>query len=427
MSTNKALAWIAAATLVIIGGVMIVSVGNNKAEAPGTESAAALEPLPDLGQAEVDALVERLGLPESDQTVKELVPGWTRPNKMLVFIDRPDRIAWLQDAAPGVELVGLYQRGNVAEREAEALPHAPGADAFINVFPNVLCNANVIRAAGQLKWLHSYGAGVGDCIAVSPEIASGKFLFTNSQKLRGRWVAENIFAMMVSLARGVDLQVRMNITHGREWMKDGKLMLPDVGHRGMLLQGRTLLIVGLGGIGTELARMAHGIDMKVIATRNSSREGPDFVEYVGLSDELPELIGKADVVAMTAPLTPETEGMFNGAMFNRMKKGAMFVSVSREDVVVKQDLIDALESGQVGAAGMNANTGMPGERAPLAPNDPLWSAPNMLYITHNAAPARPAEGYMSDSELSWAIAREQVRRYVAGEKMLSVVDVERGY
>ncbi len=406
---------------------MIVSLGNRQAEPQAEESTATLEPLPDLSKAEVNALVKRLGLPESKQTVQELVPGWAMPKMMLVFIDRPDRIAWLQKAAPGVELIGLYQKGTVAQREAEALPYAPDADAFINVFPNVLCNAKVIRAAKKLKWLHSYGAGVADCIAVSPEIASGEFLFTNSQKLRGRWVAENIFAMMVSLARGVDLQARMNITHGRDWMNDGKLMLPDVGHRGILLEGRTLLVVGLGGIGTELAKMAHGIGMKVIATRNSSRNGPDYVDYVGLSDELSELIGRADVVAMTAPLTPETEGMFNAAMFHRMKKGALFVSVSREDVVVKQDLIEALESGQVGAAGMNANSGMPGERPPLAPDDPQWSAPNMLYITHSAAPARPAEGFMSDSELSWEIAREQVRRYVAGEKMLSVVDVERGY
>ncbi len=416
-----------AAALVIAGGLIVVSLGDKQAEPQAEKSTAALEPLPDLSMAEVTALVERLGLPESKQTVRELVPGWTKPKKMLVFIDRPDRIAWLQKAAPDVELIGLYQKGTVAEREAEALPYAPDADSFINVFPNILCNANVVRAAKKLKWLHSYGAGVGDCIAVSPEIASGEFLFTNSQKLRGRWVAENIFAMMVSLARGVDLQARMNITHGRDWIIDGKLMLPDVGHRGILLEGRTLLVVGLGGIGTELAKMAHGIGMKVIATRNSSRNGSDYVKYVGLSDELPELIGKADVVAMTAPLTPETRGMFNTAMFNRMKKGALFVSISREDVVVKQDLISALESGQVGAAGMNANSGMPGERAPLASNDPQWSAPNMLYITHSAAPARPAEGFMSDSELSWEIAREQVRRYVAGEKMLSVVDVKRGY
>ena len=162
------------------------------------------------------------------------------------------------------------------------------------------------------------------------------------------------------------------------------------------MEGRTLLVVGLGGIGTELAKMAHGIGMKVIATRETSHQGPDFVDYVGLSDELPTLIGKADVVAMTAPLTPETRGLFNAAMFARMKRSSIFVSIAREDVFVKQDLINALKSGQLGAAGMNANTGAPGERPPLTPNDPMWSAPNLLYTTHGAAPAIPADGYQSE-------------------------------
>jgi phosphoglycerate dehydrogenase-like enzyme len=409
-------AWMAlAAASILAAGAM----ADMPAWAQAPKPAAKLAPIPDPSQAEVDALMKEAGIRESAKTVKELVPGWTKPKMMLVHIDRPDRIAWLQKAAPGVKLIGLYQKGTIAEREAEAMPYAADADAFIYVLPNVLCDAKVLAAAKKLKWLHSYGAGVDDCIGVSPLVASGKFLLTNSQKIRSRGLAEDVFAMTVALMRGMDLEARMDA--GK------RLDRPDWGDRGMQMEGRTVLVVGLGGIGTEYAKLVHGIGMKVIATRNSSHEGPAFVDYVGLSDELPKLIGKADVVAMCAPLTPETKGMFNAAMFKRMKRSAIFVNVSREDVVVQKDLIAALKSGQVGAAAMYANTGAPGERPPLAPNDPLWSAPNMLYTTHGMAPMTPAEDNDSGAVRSWILAREEIRRYVAGDKMLNVVDVKRGY
>lgn len=409
----------------LAAGVMTIGimVRERPAEAQNASSAV-LAPLSDPSQAEVDALVKKLGLNQSAKAVKDLVPGWTKPKMMLVHIDRPDRLAWLQKAVPGVKLIGVYQKGTRVQNEAEAMPYAADADAFIYALPNILCDENLIQAARKLKWIHYYGAGVDDCIAASPAVADGKFLFTNSQKLRGRWVAENAFAMMVTLMRGMDVMVRMDV--GK------KLVQPHWGERGWQMEGRTLLVVGLGGVGTELAKMAHGIGMKVIATRANSHEGPDYVDYVGLSGELPALIGNADVVAMTAPLTPETKNMFNAAMFARMKRGAIFVNISREDVVVPFDLIAALKSGQLGAAGMNANgatanSSAPGERPALADRDPLWSAPNMLYITHNAAPVTPAEGFDTDAETAWLISREEMRRYAAGDKMLSVVDVQRGY
>lgn len=413
---SRSRTWIAlaAASIVTLGAL-----ASTPALAQG-DAEKTLAPIADLSQSEVDALIKEAGLTESKQTVKELVPDWIKPKMMLVHVDRPDRIAWLQKAVPGVELVGVYQKGTVEQRQAEALPYAPDADAFVNVLPNVLCDEKVVRAAKKLKWLHSFGAGVNDCIGVSPTVASGKYLLTNSQKIRSRALAEDVFAMMVALMRGIDLEARMNA--GK------KLEPPEWGERGMQMEGRTVLVVGLGGIGTEFAKMAHGIGMNVIATRASSREGPDFVDYVGLANELPELIGKADVVAMCAPLTPETKGMFNTAMFNRMKRGAVFVNVSREDVAPKQDLLNALKSGQVGAAAMYANIGVPGERMPLTPDDPLWSAPNFLYTSHGMAPMIAVD---EDTHGMWArtwiLTRELMRRYAAGDKMLAVVDVHRGY
>jgi phosphoglycerate dehydrogenase-like enzyme len=368
------------------------------------------DPIP---EGDVAALIKQYGLVESKQTAKEMVKDWTKPKMMLVAVDRPDRLAWLQEAVPDVKLVAVRQRGTLAQNEAEALPYAVDADAFVGAQPPRLCIEGLIKAAKNLKWIQEPGAGVDDCIDASPEIAAGKFLFTDGTKLKGN-VAENVIGMMVTLMRAEDLQVKMDL--------QPHIQRPDFGQRGWQMGGRTLLVVGLGGIGTDVARVGHALGMHVIATRASSHDGPDFVDYVGLSNELPDLIGKADVVAVTAPYTAETKGMFNAAMFARMKKGAIFVSTSREQLVVEPDLAAAVKSGQVGAAGFEINIG--------AMHEPegLWGLPNVLITTHDGAPLVEAKGAVSQNENVWLMMRENMRRYTAGERMLSVAQITtRGY
>jgi len=384
-----------------------------QAQSGGGQSAAAAGPIP---EGDVTALIKQEGLVESGKSAREMTPGgWVKPKMMLVAIDRPERLAWLQSAVPDVKLVGVYQRGTLAEKEAEVAPYIADADALVHVAPDVLCTANNIKAARKLKWIHDLEAGAEFCINL-PEVKAGKFLFSDSQKLWSEGVADNTIAMMVALMRGTDLFVRMDM--------DQTIKQPAFGARGWQIEGRTLLVVGLGGIGTEVASMAHGLGMKVIATRNSSHDGPDYVDYVGLANELPDLIGKADVVAMEAPVTPETTGVFNAAMFARMKRGAIFIDVTRDEHWVKSDLIAALKSGQVGAAGLGITTpeGIPD-------HDPLFSAPNVIIETHGGAPAAPAEGTTDPTTdvKGWLVTRENMRRYANGEKMLSLVDTARGY
>ena len=392
-------------------GILAILAHTMPAQAQGAAPPArTLAPIP---EGDVGALIKKYGLIESRQTAKEMVPDWTRPKMMLVAVDRPDRLAWLQEAVPDVKLVAVRQRGTLAQNEAEAMPYAAEADAFVGAQPPRLCIEGLIKAATKLKWIQEPGAGIDDCRDASPEIAAGKFLFTDGTRLKGN-VAENLLGMMITLMRAEDLQVKMDMAP--------HIQRPDFGQRGWQIAGRTLLVVGLGGIGTDIARDAHALGMHVIATRASSHEGPDFVDYVGLSGELPDLIGKADVVAVAAPYTPETKGMFDAAMFARMKKGAIFVSTSREQLVVEPDLAAALKSGQVGAAGMEVNIG------PLHEPDALWGVPNMLITTHDGAPLVEAEGAVSQNENLWLMMRENMRRYTEGDKMLSVAEIaKRGY
>jgi phosphoglycerate dehydrogenase-like enzyme len=93
------------------------------------------------------------------------------------------------------------------------------------------------------------------------------------------------------------------------------------------VNGRTMLVVGLGGIGTEVAKRAHALGMTVIATRNSGTDGPDYVAEVGLPDKLHAFAGRADVIVSTLPLTPETKGLMNKAFFDAAKRGALFINV----------------------------------------------------------------------------------------------------
>ncbi|MFB3077931.1 MAG: NAD(P)-dependent oxidoreductase [Lysobacterales bacterium] len=156
--------------------------------------------------------------------------------------------------------------------------------------------------------------------------------------------------------------------------------------------------------------------MRVLATRGSSREGPDYVEYVGLADEAIKLATQADVVVNAAPLTDATRGMFDKEFFAAMKSSAYFVSVGRGPSTVTEDLVAALRSGQIAGAGLDVV-----DPEPLPRSHPLWSIPRVIITPHVAAMS--AETF----QRILALVSENLRRYVAGEPLLSVVDIERGY
>jgi phosphoglycerate dehydrogenase-like enzyme len=177
-----------------------------------------------------------------------------------------------------------------------------------------------------------------------------------------------------------------------------------------------MLVVGLGGIGTEVASRAHGLNMRVIATRNSRREGPDYVEYVGLADEYVELAKRADVVVNATPLTPDTRGMFDERFFAAIKQGAYFINIGRGESVITDALVGALRRGRLGGAGLDVT-----DPEPLPPGHPLWSMSNVIITPHVAT----SSDFRSDRTIT--LVAENVRRYVRGDKLLSVVDLEQGY
>lgn len=344
----------------------------------------------------VAAMIEHLGLRESATASRDL-PGWSKPTKVVAWLDSPERLQALQTAIPGVEIVLAAD----LDAATEAIEDAQVVMGY--------CNQELLEQGKQVHWVQVYSAGVENCVA-APAMRANDRILTNGQRIASPALAEHAIAMMMALARGLDIY-HANQIRG-VWDRRGDLSRDSF----MELEGRTLLVVGLGGIGSQAAKRGHGLGMRVIATRNSRRSGPSYVDYVGLADELLTLAAQADVVINTAPLTDQTRGMFNAAFFDAMKPNAYFVSVGRGASTVTDDLIAAINSGSIAGAGLDVT-----DPEPLPEGHPLWTTPRVIISPHTAG--------RSDRSLErlFLLAQENLRRYVAGEPLLSMVNIERGY
>jgi phosphoglycerate dehydrogenase-like enzyme len=279
-----------------------------------------------------------------------------------------------------------------------------GTDAVIG-----LCNtATMDNATSDLLWLHNFTVGMDRCAGL-PEAQTSNRVFTNSKRLSGPAIAQHSIAMLLSIAQGLPAYQRAQAANNWNRSLAGRKGFGE-------LQNKTLLVVGLGGIGTQIASRAHGLGMRVLATRNSSREGPAYVDYVGLADELHALAARADVVVNALPLTVKTTGIFNKAFFTAIKPGAIFLSVGRGKSTVTADLVSALESGKLYGAGLDVT-----DPEPLPADSPLWQMDNVI-ITPHISSAGP------DSMQRIAIITvENLRRYLAGERLLNRVNMRAGY
>ena len=367
-----------------------------------------------LNDQEVAATMGKLGLVLTEKTSSEMQKGWAPPKKAIVFTEgSPQWLPWLKSAAPNLKYV-YFDKGERGPLSKEILAELADADVQIGGS----CSKEILKAAKNLKVIISAHVGVEGCFSgdTPARLLSNDVLLTNQKRTYGVPIATHAIAMMLSLQRGLDLYVRM--ADKEKWVKTppGRLEYP---------QGGTMLVVGLGGLGTDVARLGNVLGMKIIGTRATSREKPDFVDYVGLSSELPDLVGKADVVVSAVPLIKATAHMFNADIFSRMKKGALFINVSRGGVVDSDALVAALKSGQVGGAGLDVT-----EPEPLPPGHPLWHAPNIIITPHMSAHFS-TDGSVEEpgnhTVEAWAIMRENLRRYAAGDRLYSVVDPKLGY
>jgi phosphoglycerate dehydrogenase-like enzyme len=305
--------------------------------------------------------------------------------------------AELRAVAPNVRVFANLTR-------EEALAHAAEADGADARF----LSAEFIAKAPKLVWAQAMGVGVDRWMHLEPLVKNDRIQLANLRGSSGPAIAEHAFAMLLALTR--DLRLHLENQREGRWARDGS------GVRPIALAGRTMLVVGLGGIGSEVAERAHGFGMRVIATRRSDAPSPSWIEHVGKPGELLAMLPEADVVAICVPLTPETEHLFDAKAFAAMKKESYLVNVARGKIVDTQALLAALESKHLAGACLDVT-----DPEPLPPAHPLWKLRNIVITPHVS----------SDAELTddrqWAAFKENFRRFGAGEPLLNVVDKQKGY
>ena len=329
-------------------------------------------------------------------------PTVSAPNEaaVLTYLARSipaEDLAELRTAAPNLRVIEGLSR-------AEALKLAPEVDGIDGRY----CSAEFLRAAGKLRWVQSTSAGVERYIAVTELRDNDRIVLTNMQAVHGPTIADHAFAMLLALTR--DLPYYLDPAHRGNWNRRGS------GAEPIALHGRTLLVVGLGGIGTEVARRGKGFGMRVVATRRSDTPPPSFVDRQTTPDKLMELLAEADVVALCVPLTRQTERMIGARELAALKKGAYLINVGRGKVLDTDALVEALQSGHLAGACLDVT-----DPEPLPSDHPLWSMSNVVITPHTSGRSALTR------ERRNAVYLENLRRFGTGEPLLNVVDKAAGY
>lgn len=265
-------------------------------------------------------------------------------------------------------------------------------------------NRSLFENAKQLKWVQVWAAGVDGILF--PEFVDSDVILTSAKGFVGTHLADQAWALILGLLRGVGRSVRE-----RTW--DNKMSIRLATWE---LGERTLGIVGLGGTGIEVARRAQGFEMHVIAVDTETVEAPTFVHEIWKMDRFDDLLAESDIVCICAPLTPETEGMFDDAAFQKMQSHALLINVTRGKIVDGPALIRALNDERIGGAGLDVT---PVE--PLSADSPLWDMPNVIITPHVAG------GSPIRMDRTVALFCDNLERFLVGKPLLSVIDKRKGY
>lgn len=258
----------------------------------------------------------------------------------------------------------------------------------------------------RLRWVQQWSAGA-DWLRKAPEAQRQRWQLTSTSGIHATQIAEHIFAMLLAFARRLPDAIRHQAAG--EWQ-------PMAGETLFELGGKRLLIVGVGAIGARTAEVAVAWGMEVVGVRNDpSRSVPHVSRMVGPSQLREELAG-ADAVVMTVPLTDQTKGMIGEEELRAMKAAAILINIGRGGTVDEEALARALREGWIGGAGLDVF-----EEEPLPDHSPLWGAPNLILTAHYAG-ATPHY-----HQRAFAIFRDNLRRFQAGEPLCNLIDKERGY
>lgn len=268
-------------------------------------------------------------------------------------------------------------------------------------------NREMITAAPKLRWIHSWGAGVDRLLSI-PKVASGSVILTNSSGIHSIQISEHVIALMLIFTRKLKEFIL--------FQNDGVWHVPDETYIFDELKGKTVGIVGLGSIGSEIAKKAKCFGMTVLATRRTITAKPTFVDELLPSYDLKRLLKESDFVVISAPLTSKTKGMIGAQEFANMKRTAYIINIARGEIIQQNELISALKQKKIAGAGLDVF-----ETEPLQPNSDLWHMKNVIITPHVAGET------VHYYERTTKIFCENLRRYINKTPLINVVDKKAGY
>ncbi len=242
---------------------------------------------------------------------------------------------------------------------------------------------DIIPHATRLKFIQSISSGMDQ---YSKELLSAKGIrLASAAGVNARAVAEHAIALILAIARRLP-EARDN-QHKKIW----RGMIGDLTEREDELGGKTLLVVGMGRIGSHLAKLAKAFDMKVIGIRRDPKAGANGADSIHGMADLVSLVAEADFVALTCALTPETTGLMSAAAFAAMKPSSVFVNAARGKVADEAALIATMKAGKIWAAALDVTVD-----EPLPATSPLWEMPNVFITPHTAGETRAYEDNVID-------------------------------
>jgi phosphoglycerate dehydrogenase-like enzyme len=306
-----------------------------------------------------------------------------------------------------------------AADEAEALAHMAEADAFFGKITPAL-----LAAGRQLRWVQAPTASLEHY--VFPELVAHACTLTNMRGLFSDVIAEQVFAYILCFARNLHRYILQQTR--AEWAPiggessrasfstgPGVVNAVDRAHRP--LTGAALGIVGLGSIGTEVARRGVAFGMCVRAVDPGQKRVPEGVEDLWHVERLPELLAVSEYVVIAAPHTPATQKMFRRQQLREMRRDAYLINIGRGAIVDLADLTAALEAGEIAGAALDVF-----EVEPLPADHPLWGMSDRVILTPHVAGFSPlvAERHLN-------VLLDNVRRFVLGQPLVNVVDKERWF
>jgi phosphoglycerate dehydrogenase-like enzyme len=278
-----------------------------------------------------------------------------------------------------------------------------------DVFIGFSLRPDQFATAKKLRWIHSPAAAVHQLMF--PELVRSDVVVTNSSSVHGPVVAEHAIAVLLALAKR--LLRAMHYQRERKW---AQALLWQEHPRPRELAGATVLVLGMGGIGSEFAVRAKALGMKVLAVRENPSKGAGAADAVFPLAQLDRVLPQADCILLCAPVTPATQSVINAERLAKMKRDAYLINVSRGPLIDEAALVAALREQRIAGAALDVFT-----EEPLPPDSPFWTLENVLITPHTAAVTERLW------ERHYDLIVQNLRRFLAGKPLLNEVDKKRGY